>query len=93
MANFLIVSYFVGLVITFIFIFFLSWVYSIAKHGFLLGGSLGTVPSIIAGIVFMWTWPLWVVLSIYVWLFRPEWLPLIKAKIILIIKTVSAFNY
>lgn len=47
-----------GLGITAILTFIVSWIYCIAAYGFLLGVGLGWLPSIIVAIIAAALWPL-----------------------------------
>ena len=49
--------YCVGLVISWITIFFAFWIYSITSYGIILGIGLGWVLAAIAASVLCWVWP------------------------------------
>ena len=53
-------GYWIGYVISWIFIFLGSWIYCISEYGFLLGVGLGWLPSAIAATVASLLWPLYV---------------------------------
>jgi hypothetical protein len=55
-------SYLVGLLV-----FIGSWVYCIYTYGFLLGGGLGLIPSIIAAIIATVFWPFIIIISLVYW--------------------------
>jgi len=55
--------YTVGWWIAFVPVFLGSWVYCIAKYGYLFGVGLGWLPSLIVGVIAAYLWPAILVLT------------------------------
>ena len=50
--------YGIGFRITAVLTFIISWLYCIATYGFLMGGAIGWIPSIILAVIIGAVWPL-----------------------------------
>ena len=57
-------SYLIGFLV-----FMVSWVYCIYTYGFLLGGGLGWIPSILAAVIAAVFWPFIIVIALVYWAF------------------------
>ncbi len=60
----------IGLFISGLLTFIVSWIYCIIEYGYLLGVGLGWLPSIIVAAIVGFLWPLFLIAVIFVgWIF------------------------
>lgn len=74
------VTWFFGLPIFFVISFLAIWACVIRKHGILLGGSVGIIPPVIVASVLSPLWPLIVLATVFVSVFKDQCIEIIKDR-------------